>query len=74
MGRLVAKRDRPLGRLAKASCSYSIGEDRSLVELVHVKKSFGDVVAVDEVSLEVGAGEFVTLLGLLDNTADSNVV
>lgn len=63
----MAKGDRAPGRLAKASCSHSVGEEynRSLVELVHVKKSFGDVVAVDDVSLEIGVGEFATLLGLL---------
>jgi spermidine/putrescine transport system ATP-binding protein len=33
------------------------------VELVEVSKSFGEVVAVDSVSLGVGRGEFLTLLG-----------
>ena len=34
-----------------------------MLELEEVSKTFGDVVAVDNVSLEVAAGEFVTLLG-----------
>ena len=33
------------------------------VELRRVRKAFDDVVAVDDVSLKVAAGEFVTLLG-----------
>ena len=33
------------------------------VRLVGVRKSYGDVVAVDGVDLEIGAGEFFTLLG-----------
>ncbi len=34
-----------------------------MLRLEHVSKSFGDVVAVDDVSLEVQSGEFLTLLG-----------
>ena len=33
------------------------------VELVGVRKTYGDVVAVDNVDLRVAAGEFFTLLG-----------
>ena len=36
---------------------------RSLVSLVGVSKAYGRTVAVNNVSLEVGEGEFVTLLG-----------
>jgi putative spermidine/putrescine transport system ATP-binding protein len=36
---------------------------RSLVSLVRVSKTYGRTVAVNHVSLEVGEGEFVTLLG-----------
>ena len=36
---------------------------RSLVSLVGVSKTYGRTVAVNNVSLEVGEGEFVTLLG-----------
>ena len=33
------------------------------VSVVGCRKTYGDVVAVDDVDLEVGAGEFFTLLG-----------
>ncbi len=33
------------------------------IELVRVRKQFGDVVAVDGVSLTIGTGEFFSLLG-----------
>ena len=33
------------------------------IELVHVRKAFGDVVAVDDVDLSVDDGEFFSLLG-----------
>ena len=33
------------------------------VEVVGVRKTYGDVVAVDDVDLRVGAGTFFTLLG-----------
>lgn len=36
---------------------------RGAVSLRGVRKEYGDVVAVDDVSLEVAAGEFLTLLG-----------
>ncbi|WP_244808710.1 ABC transporter ATP-binding protein [Caballeronia zhejiangensis] len=33
------------------------------LKLVNLRKQFGEVVAIDDVSLDVSAGEFVTLLG-----------
>jgi spermidine/putrescine transport system ATP-binding protein len=36
---------------------------RGAIEIEGVTKSYGDVLAVDDVSLEVRAGEFLTLLG-----------
>src|SRR5262249_9006333 len=33
------------------------------IRLEHVTKRFGDVAAVDDVDLEIGAGEFFSLLG-----------
>ena len=33
------------------------------VELIHVTKQFGDVVAVDDLSLKIREGEFFSLLG-----------
>lgn len=33
------------------------------LKLINLRKQFGDVVAIDDVSLDVVAGEFVTLLG-----------
>jgi putative spermidine/putrescine transport system ATP-binding protein len=41
----------------------SDGPDRGALSLYRVSKRYGDVVAVDEVSLDVEPGEFVTLLG-----------
>jgi len=35
----------------------------SVIELVHVTRRYGDVVAVDELSLEVARGELLVLLG-----------
>ena len=37
--------------------------DGSAISIQSVSKSFGDVRAVDEVSLEIAEGEFITLLG-----------
>ena len=36
----------------------------ALIEIRNLTKSFGDVKAVDGVSLDINAGEFLTLLGL----------
>ncbi|MGA1669039.1 MAG: ATP-binding cassette domain-containing protein, partial [Candidatus Nanopelagicales bacterium] len=33
------------------------------IRLTNLRKTFGDVVAVDDVDLEVADGEFLTLLG-----------
>jgi spermidine/putrescine transport system ATP-binding protein len=42
----------------------NVGEDgRGSVEILHVSKRFGDLRAVDDVSLSIAAGEFVSLLG-----------
>ena len=35
----------------------------ALIEIRNLTKSFGDVRAVDGVSLDINAGEFITLLG-----------
>ncbi len=39
------------------------GSGQASVHLVRLRKTFGDVVAVDDVSLEIGEGEFFSLLG-----------
>jgi ABC-type Fe3+/spermidine/putrescine transport system ATPase subunit len=36
---------------------------QAIVKLENLSKYFGEVVAVDNVNLEIEAGEFVTLLG-----------
>jgi putative spermidine/putrescine transport system ATP-binding protein len=46
---------------ARSSAADARGEDA--VRLREVSKSYGDVVAIDKLSLEVVAGEFFTLLG-----------
>lgn len=38
-------------------------EYKSIIEISHVSKSFGDKTALDDVTLEVKKGEFVTILG-----------
>jgi putative spermidine/putrescine transport system ATP-binding protein len=48
---------------AAGSASSPAGADVPDVRLVGVRKSYGDVVAVDDVDLEVASGEFFTLLG-----------
>ena len=35
----------------------------ALIEIRNLSKSFGDVQAVDDVSLDIQSGEFITLLG-----------
>jgi putative spermidine/putrescine transport system ATP-binding protein len=39
------------------------GGAASAIELVHLRKSFGDVIAVDGVDLTIGHGEFFSMLG-----------
>ena len=36
---------------------------RCAIQLVGLRKAFGDVVAVDDINLEIGNGEFFSLLG-----------
>ena len=38
-------------------------EDKSIIEVSHVSKYFGEKTALDDVSLNVKKGEFVTILG-----------
>ena len=38
-------------------------EDKSIIEVSHVSKYFGDKTALDDVTLNVKKGEFVTILG-----------
>ena len=42
---------------------HARGRSSVAVELVHLRKEFGDVVAVDDVDLTIGDGEFFSLLG-----------
>ena len=37
-------------------------EDKSIIEVRHVSKYFGDKTALDDVTLNVKKGEFVTIL------------
>src|SRR5579875_3380311 len=46
-----------------AGPSLRAGEEAVDVRLERVTKRFGDVVAVDDISLEIRAGEFLSLLG-----------
>jgi len=48
---------------ASAGAGVAAGVDAPDVRLVGVRKTYGDVVAVDRVDLEIGTGEFFTLLG-----------
>ena len=41
----------------------SQAEGGPMVHLRHVTKRFGELTAVDELDLEIGSGEFFTLLG-----------
>ncbi len=43
--------------------SNTTGSTRPAIQLVGLRKAFGDVVAVDDVSLEIAEGEFFSLLG-----------
>ena len=38
-------------------------EDKSIIEVSHVSKYFGEKTALDDVTLNVKKGEFVTILG-----------
>ena len=40
-----------------------MNESNFIIELKHISKSFGDKVVLDDVSLFVEQGEFVTILG-----------
>ncbi|MFF2620960.1 ABC transporter ATP-binding protein [Oerskovia jenensis] len=51
------------GRRAPSAHEQSSGPTASLVSAQHVTRRFGEVVALDDVTLEVGAGELVGLLG-----------
>jgi putative spermidine/putrescine transport system ATP-binding protein len=41
----------------------SSGGDRGTIQLVRLRRTFGEVVAVDDIDLEIGDGEFFSLLG-----------
>ncbi len=43
------------------------------VSLIAVRKTFGDVVAVDSIDLEILRGEFFTMLGALGLRQDDDV-
>lgn len=51
------------GEPAAPSPSSQAAPRTALVSVQHVTRRFGDVVALDDVTLEVGAGELVGLLG-----------
>ena len=40
-----------------------MNESNFIIELSHISKCFGDKVVLDDVSLYVKKGEFVTILG-----------
>ena len=48
---------------ASVEVAHASGDARAAVSLRGVRKEFGDVVAVDGVDLEVGEGEFFSMLG-----------
>jgi len=54
----LATQTLPERRTVSATISSAVD-----VRLLGVRKTYGDVVAVDRVDLEIGAGEFFTLLG-----------
>src|SRR5207253_818599 len=51
---------RPHAR-ARYGCGHA--QPRTMIELIHLVKRFGDVVAVNDLSLEVKRGEFFVVLG-----------
>jgi len=56
-------RGTPSGRTAGAPVGSGARDGRPVLVADHVTRRFGDVVALDDVSLSVGAGELVGLLG-----------
>lgn len=63
-GRAVRQQDREATREATGPGAHQASEARAVaVELAGITKRFGDVAAVDDVSLEVYEGEFFSLLG-----------
>ena len=48
---------------AAQTFSMNMQEDKSIIEVSHVSKYFGDKTALDDVTLNVKKGEFVTILG-----------
>jgi spermidine/putrescine transport system ATP-binding protein len=50
-------------RIDETPAHHEAGDDRPSVELESVTKRFRELVAVDELSLELAQGEFFTLLG-----------
>ena len=49
--------------LCSPNFSMNMQEDKSIIEVSHVSKFFGDKTALDDVTLNVKKGEFVTILG-----------
>ena len=49
--------------LCSPNFSMNMQEDKSIIEVSHVSKYFGDKTALDDVTLNVKKGEFVTILG-----------
>jgi putative spermidine/putrescine transport system ATP-binding protein len=49
--------------IASALSAPLARSDASAIELVHLRKEFGDVVAVDSVDLDIRHGEFFSMLG-----------
>ncbi|MGW6007213.1 ABC transporter ATP-binding protein [Oerskovia enterophila] len=59
----AARREAPSATARTAARGGPGAPDGSLVSAQHVTRRFGEVVALDDVTLEVGAGELVGLLG-----------
>ena len=49
--------------LCSPNFSMNMQEDKSIIEVSHVSKYFGEKTALDDVTLNVKKGEFVTILG-----------